>query len=238
MSHILEHPLPSQSEAPAVELSLQDVVSPARRHFLTLATVVGGAVFAEAIFNPARADLVAKVGKIFYLDPIVLNFALDLEELQSDFFARAPTSPGFGGLTEMQKNVIFNIAAQDKVHFATLRGVRSLRGDRAARANQAASTRPRFYRYGRSGSGEELLKTALDIKETGLFAYHGAVGLLKDASLLATAAAIAGVEGRHTAALRETMGLDPVPAPYEGALVAQTSGRRLSKYGFVGGAQL
>jgi len=37
---------------------------------------------------------------------------------------------------------------------------------------------------------------------------------------------------------RESMGLDPVPAPFEGALTAQVSGQKLTKYGFVGGATL
>lgn len=236
MSHSPENTMPDANAAPvALETGVK---SPARRQLLTLATAVGGAAFAGALFNPARADLVAAVGKIFYLDPIVLNFALELEELQADFFSRATSSFGFAGLDERQKNVIFNIAAQDKAHFEQLGKIRSLRGDRAARSNQASSARPKFFKYGSLNTKDQLLTAALDIKENGLFAYHGAVGLLKDPGLITTAASIAGVEGRHTAALRETMGLDPVPAPYEGALEAQVSGRKLARYGFVGGAQL
>lgn len=236
MSQSLENTMPE--DASSLEAPDSGIKSPARRQILAMATALGGAAFAGALFNPARADLVAAVGKIFYLDPIVLNFALELEELEADFFSRATSSFGFAGLDERQKNVIYNIAAQDKAHFEKLSGIRSLRGDRAARANQSESMRPRFFKYGNLNTKDELLTTALDIKENSLFAYHGAVGLLKDPGLLLAAASIAGVEGRHTAALRESMGLDFSPAPYEGALEAQVSGRKLARYGFVGGAQL
>ena len=215
------------------------VKSPARRQLLAMATALGGAAFAGALFNPARADLVAAVGKIFYLDPIVLNFAVELEELQADFFSRTAAAPGFGGLTERQSNVLTAISAQDRTHFEQLAALRAKRGDTASRGgNMASSRRPRTFRYGSLGTSDELLRTALDIKENSLFAYHGAVGLLKNKDLLLAAAAIAGVEGRHTAALREAMGLDPLPAPFEGALEAQVSGRKLSRYGFVGGSSL
>lgn len=236
MSQILENTMPEDASPP--EAPDSGVKSPARRQILAMATALGGAAFAGALFNPARADLVAAVGKIFYLDPIVLNFALELEELEADFFSRATSSFGFAGLDERQKNIMFNIAVQDKAHFEQIGKIRSLRGERAARANQASSTRPKFFKFGSLNTKDDLLTTALDIKENSLFAYHGAVGLLKDPGLLTVAAGIAGVEGRHAAALRESMGMDPVPAPYEGALEAQVSGRKLARYGFVGGAQL
>lgn len=237
MSHSIENTMPDAA-SPLETAPETGIKSPARRHLLALGTALGGAAFAGAIFNPARADLVAAVGKIFYLDPIVLNFAVELEELEADFFTRATSSFGFAGLDERQKNVFFNIAAQDKAHFQQLGAIRSLRGDRRSRANQSESNRPRFFKFGNLNTSNELLATALDIKENSLFAYHGAVGLLKDPGLLLAAASIAGVEGRHTAALREAMGLDPIPAPYEGALEAQVSGRKLARYGFVGGASL
>ncbi len=241
MSHALENIVPADAlnSDPALDNRVDNgVKSPARRQILALATAVGGVALSGAIFNPARADLVAAVGKIFYLDPIVLNFAVELEEMGADFFSRVTSSFGFAGLDERQRNVFFTIAAQDKVHFEQLSAIRGLRGDTASRASQSESRRPRFFKYGNLNTKDELLKTALDIKETSLFAYHGAAGLLKDPGLLLAAVGIAGVEGRHTAALRETMGLDPAPAPYEGALEAQVSGRKLARYGFVGGASL
>ncbi|PQV64245.1 Ferritin-like domain-containing protein [Abditibacterium utsteinense] len=240
MSQTLENSMPNAASETSSEISQapdNGIKSPARRHFMALGTALGGAAFAGALFSPARADLVAAVGKIFYLDPIVLNFALELEELESDFFSRVTTSSGFGALDERQQNIFYTIASQDKAHFEKISSIRDLRGDTGARRNQASSLgRPKFFRYGPLGNKDEVLGAALDLKENALFAYHGAVGLIKDASLLSVAASIAGVEGRHVSALRESMGLDPVPAPFEGALEAQVSGRKLARYGFVGGA--
>lgn len=224
------------------EVAPEGVPSPARRHLLALGAALGGAAFAGALFQPAHADLVASLGKVIYLDPIVLNFAFELEELEADFFARALSAGGADKITGRQRNALSLIAAQDQEHFEQLGRIRDKLGYKPARhfesSNTEASRRPRVFHYGDLGSGQELLATALDLKETALFAYHGAAGLINDASLLAAAVAIAGIEGRHAAVLRESMGLDPVPAPFEGALTAQVSGRKLSKYGFQGGGVL
>ena len=83
-------------------------------------------------------------------------------------------------------------------------------------------------------SRDSLFSTALDIKETVLFAYHGAVDIVAKDSLM-LAAAIAGVEGRHVAVLRELNGMDPVPTPFERRMYPDAVGKRLAKYGFNGG---
>jgi hypothetical protein len=238
--------MPDPSIEPTVnEASHQvgpDVKSPARRQLLALGTAICGATVAGAIFNPARADLVAGLGKVLYLDPIVFNFAFELEELESDFFNRLSSTGAYGSLTTQEQNVLEVIAAQDREHFQALVSLRDKYGYKAAgkleSSNTSASRRPRTFKTGVMGDRTSLLSAALDLKENALFAYHGAVGLLKDPALLEAAASIAGVEGRHVAVLREVMGLDPVPAPFEGALEAQVAGRKLAKFGFNGGAKL
>ena len=55
--------------------------SATRRQILAMATATCGVTVAASLFNPARADLVAKLGKFLYLDPTVLNFAFEMEEL-------------------------------------------------------------------------------------------------------------------------------------------------------------
>ncbi len=100
--------------------------------------------------------------------------------------------------------------------------------------------RPRFFRYPTDAfkNRESLLNEAISLKENVLFAYHGAVDLVRDPKLLGPAAAIAGVEGRHLVVLRELAGLDPVPTSFEGQVSPQAIGDRLAKrYGFKGGAQ-
>lgn len=218
----------------------QGVKSPARRQFFALATAVGGVALAGALYKPAQADIVATLGKLFYLDPTVLNFAFAIEELESDFFGRAFRSQGFTALSANERSAFGVFAEQDTSHKMLLETMRGPLGARDAgnfeTLNASQSRRPRIFRYPALNTRDELLRSALDIKENALFTYHGAVGLVKNKSLLMTAVAIAGIEGRHAAMLRELMGMDPVPAPFEGAINATAAGKRFSKYGLNGGA--
>ncbi len=227
-------------ESPTLAADANGVKSPARRQFFALATAVGGVALAGALYKPAQADIVASLGKIFYLDPTVLNFAFAIEELEADFFARSFRTAGFQQLTGAERAAFSIFADQDQSHKTLLE---SLRGPFNARnagsfetLNASESRRPRIFTYPPLGSRDDLLKTALDIKENALFTYHGAVGLVRNKKLLGVAAAIAGVEGRHVAVLRDMMGMDPVPAPFEGAITAAVAGRKFAEYGLKGGA--
>ena len=155
-------------------------------------------------------------------------------------FPRLPRSKGWGYLDAQERNILSLMASQDAEHYAILNAARDALGFQNAGStetrNTFASRSPRFFTYPSLNDREGLLNTALDVKESVLFAYHGAVGVVRNKNLLKTAAAIAGVEGRHAALLRQAIGLDPVPAPFEGAYAAQHAGYKLAKYGFKGGA--
>lgn len=214
-------------------------MTPTRRQLLTMATATCGVTIASALFNPARADLVAKIGKLFYLDSIVLNFAFEMEELQRDLYSRMTRSKGYGLLDGKEQNLIALFANQDAEHYQVLNAARDAfgykDGGESETLNTFASRRPRMFQYPSLSSREDVLNTALDVKETVLFGYHGAVGIVRNKKLLSTAAAIAGVEGRHAAVLRMAVGLPPSTAPFEGAYDAQHTGYKLAKYGFKGG---
>jgi hypothetical protein len=227
-------------EDAALPPDAQGVKSPARRQFFALATAVGGAAFAGALFQPARADLVAKLGRIFYLDPTVLNFAFAIEELESDFFSRVTRASGYNQLPPNVRSAFGLMGLQDDAHRELLE---SLRPEFQARnagtfetPNTSASRRPRIFSYPSLNTRDQVLQTALDIKENALFTYHGAAALIGSKKLLGQAVAIAGVEGRHVSVLREMLGLDPVPAPFEGAITAQAAGNYFARYGLKGGA--
>jgi len=216
------------------------VKSPARRQFFALATAVGGVALANAIYHPAQADIVATLGKIFYLDPTVLNFAFAIEELQTDFFSRVTRSGGYNELSGEQRALFSLMGAQDQTHKELLESLRPEFQAKDAGTfetyNASESRRPRLFTYPALGNRDQVLKTALDIKENALFTYHGAASLLGSKKLLTQAVGIAGVEGRHAASLRQLMGLDPVPAPFEGAKGAEAQGNYFARYGLKGGA--
>ena len=223
-----------------LESGVEGVKSPARRQFFALATAVGGVALAGAIYKPAQADIVATLGRIFYLDPTVLNFAFAIEELQADFFARAFRTAGYRQLSGAERTAFTTMASQDETHKMILGELRTVTGAKDAGSfetlNASESRRPRIFSYPMLNSRDNLLKTALDIKENSLFTYHGAASLVRDKKLLSTAVAIAGIEGRHVMILRDVMGMDSVPAPFEGAITATTAGNKFAKYGLKGGA--
>lgn len=224
-------------------LGEQEVSSPSRRRLIA----AGAALGAAGLFlgstplgpSPGQADLVRALKGVLHLDPIVVNFALEMEELEKDFFTRVTRSKIFHTLSPREQGLFALIAREDCEHFDAINAVRESRNIKAANAfdnrNASASRQPKQFNFGKAfNSREQLYMTSLDIKETVLGAYHGAVDLVhKDT--LRLAGAIAGVEGRHVTLLRLMNQLDPVPSPFEMALGAQAAGRKLARYGFRGG---
>ncbi len=216
--------------------------SAARRQFFAVGAGAAGALMLNAAM-PAHADIVSALGKILYLEPIVVNFALEMEELECDFFNKAIISPAYAHFDEYEQNAFNLIAQEDEQHVCSLKELRDKLGDKSG--NSFSETRnmshtfetPAFtYPGGTFHSRGDLLNTAVRIKESAVFAYHGAVPLVGH-HVLAAAAAIAGVEGRHAAVLRLMNGMDPVPSPFETAVSAQKIGFDLGEYGFMGGAK-
>lgn len=229
--------LTPNAETPNAETN---VVSPQRRQMLTLG-IAGAAALGVATLaaSPTQADTLRGLKGFLYLDPLVVNFAFEMEEMESEFFRRAVVSSGYEMLNEREKSVFNLIANEDLEHFEAIGKLRARNNNKSAGSletpNASSSRRPGLFTFGGSfNSRDRLFSTALDIKETVLFAYHGAVDIVaKDTLMLA--AAIAGVEGRHVAVLRELNGLDPVPEPFEKRLYPDAVGKRLKKYGFNGG---
>ncbi len=213
---------------------------PARRRLLGMG-VLGGAALAAGVLSakPASADIVDFLDKFLDLDPIVINFAYRMEELQAEYFGRAVSSKGFGQMSGRERSVIALIAQQDREQFEAIGRLRERLGvknyDHYDQPNASASPSPRSFTFGNAfNSRDELLKTAIEIKSLSVASYHGAVNFV-DRGNLTFAAAIAGTDGRHLSVLREIAGLDPVPSSFEEAKSPQETGRLLSKYGFTGG---
>lgn len=228
----------------AHSLEGSEVALPARRRLIVAGAAVGAAslLLGATPMGPTagHADLVRSLKGLLHLDPIVMNFAFELEELQKEFFNNALLGDAYDALQPREKNAFNLIAREDKEHFETIKKLRERTGNknggRFNSPNASSGRRPRFFNFPKNAFKDraKLFSTALDIKETSLFAYHGAVDLVhKDTLMLA--AAIAGVEGRHVALLRELNGMDPIPSAFEAAMGAQSAGAHLGRYGFRGG---
>lgn len=232
-------PHTNTKEPAEVEASQRNELVLSRRALLGAGAGIGAGVLLAG--STANADILRSLRGVIHLNPLIVNFAFEMEALEADFFARASQSKAFGQLPLRARSVFNQIAYDDMQHFEAIKGLRAERGYKGAthfESPNASSTRlPRVFTYPSKAFSqpEGLLSTAINIKTTVLQAYHGAVDLVDKETLMA-AAAIAGVEGRHLAILLEVAGQDPVPSPFEGAISSQKAGEILSRYGFKGGS--
>ena len=206
-------------------MNTETITNTERRGFLgtaarTAAVVAGatllGPTIAYAVTPPLKYKDIFKPG-ILNLpgglragdDVQVLNYALTLEDLESDLYVQAVQRLTTGGTNKLGKQIpglglgdmepdvkylkIFTEVEAEHRDF--LRGsLNSLFTDLAVR--------PYKYDFGmETKSREEVLDLVLTAEGIGTAAYLGAVPFLKTRLFITAAAAIQGTEARHTATL-------------------------------------
>ena len=177
-----------------------------RRSFLKYAGLVGvgASLVAGGVLNApyaaANAPAVAKG------DLDILNYALTLEYLESDFYA---TGLAKGFLSGRELELITPIGDHEKQHVAAVtQTIKSLGG--------TPVDKPKItYPAGTFDSRDKFLATASVFEELGVTAYHGQVPLIKSGDILGAAASIAGVESRHAAVIATLIGGNPFPNQIE-----------------------
>jgi hypothetical protein len=173
-------------------------------------------------------------------DSDYLNFALNLEYLEAEFYLRAATGTGLSAtdtgnatttvvvpsttmipnLTTAQQNYIYEIAQNELDHVRFLRS--ALATDAVSRPNidlmnsfnAAASAAGIGSSFNPFSSYEAFLVGAFVFEDVGVTAYHGAAGLLSNTTTgktyLAAAASILAVEAYHAAEIRTLLIADSV----------------------------
>lgn len=174
-----------------------------RRNFLRWAAVTGAG---GSLALAARGRLASASNDA--TDIGILNYALTLEHLESDFFAKGVKS---GLLSGRELELVRPIVQHERDHVAAMTAtIKALGGKPAAK--------PRFsYPKGTFADKATWLKTASTLEELAVSAYHGQVTRIQSYKVLGAAAAIAGTESRHAAILAELSGANPLPAPIEAA---------------------
>ena len=178
-----------------------------RRSFLKYAGLVGvgtsfaiggGLLTAPAAFGSSAA--------IDSSDLDILNYALTLEYLESDFYAMGLQA---GLLSDRELELVTPIGDHEKEHVTAVTGAVTAFGGTPV-------AKPKItYPAGTFDSRESFLKNASMFEELGVTAYHGQVPLIKDPDVLASAASIAGVESRHAAVIATLIAGNPFPNPIE-----------------------
>ncbi len=174
-----------------------------RRSFLKYAALIGVGGTLAATLPISNVSAASQFGEG---DLGILNYALTLEYLEADFYAKGIADPKMLG---DDFKYIEPIAKHEAAHVEALTAtVKKLGGTPAAK--------PTFkYDADLFTDKVKFLKTASVFEETGVKAYHGQVTLVKDGGILGAAASIAGVESRHAAVLAYLNKTKPVPAPVE-----------------------
>ncbi len=141
-------------------------------------------------------------GAIPASDIAILNFALTLEYLEAEFYAQAVAKGNFSGET---RSFASKVAAHEAAHVAFLKKT----------LGRKAGKKPKFNFKDTVTNGAKFQATANVLEDTGVAAYLGQVGDIKNKTVLKAAGSILPVEARHASWIREIRGRGgpPVPAP-------------------------
>lgn len=203
-----------------------------RRDMLRLGGIGALALSATLLTNMPSAQALAPS------DTRALRFLEEVEILQCEFFQRAAASAAAFSLKESEREVIFQLAEQDREHKEWFRLARTKMGVAEFGGfytpNTSQSRPPRLFNFPAKvfSSRQQMFPFALRLKETATGAYHGLVATARQPEIIEALAALAGVEGRHAAALRQISGLDPAPTAFEPALSPEVVMNRLSDFAF------
>ena len=143
----------------------------------------------------------------FGSDVEVLNYALTLEFLESEFYRQGNES---GLLSGKEAEYLKTIGADEDAHVAAISDTIMKIGGTPVKAPAVD--------FGKAfGTRKSYLETAHVFENLGVSAYLGAAGAIQNKDILQAAAGIFGVEARHAAIIGNLLGLSPEGGVYMGA---------------------
>jgi hypothetical protein len=181
------------------ELAQVEVSGMTRSSFILRGALAAGAVYGTTAVTPFVSHALGASTSGDAGDVEILNFALTLEYLESDFYnAKGPTV-GLSGLAQSYAKLF---GEEEQAHVVALtETIKTLGG--------TPVTKPTFSFPVTSQSS--FLALASVLENTGVGAYNGAGPSLSSKKVLAAAGSIVQIEARHAAAIDLLIGQSPTP---------------------------
>ncbi len=174
------------SDPTTPELASVEVRGLTRASFILRGALAAGAAYGAGAVSPFVGRALGASGAT---DVDILNFALTLEYLETDFYTRKAKSVGLHGEA---KSMAAMFGDQESQHVSAL--LSAIKG-----AGGTPVKKPTFvFPVNNQAS---FLDLAYTLENTGVGAYNGAGPALKNKALLGAAGSIVQVEARHAATI-------------------------------------
>ncbi len=188
------------------------------------AALGGGAILSALIPGTALAADGRPPAAFGKGDIGILNYALTLEYLESSFYNEATRA---GKITNHAlKAFLKSVTRDENAHVKLLK---SALGSKAVK-------KPKFDFMGIPRDPAKFAATSYVLENTGVHAYLGQAGNIKDAKVLLTAASIVTVEARHSGAIGLFLGKAiAANGPFDNGLSAKKILQAVKGTGFIKG---
>jgi rubrerythrin len=196
-----------------------------RADLLKRAAIGGGAILGTASLLgaiPGAAFASSKGSVRGSSDVDILNFALTLEYLEAAFYAEAVSKGKLTGATAKYAKVVASDEAQHVAFLKTALGAKAVK-------------KPMFDFKGTTAAMGSFQKTAMALEDTGVSAYAGAAPMISNKKTLSAALSVHSVEARHAAWIRNIMGVNPAPVPFDAAKTKAQVLKIVTGTGFITG---
>jgi rubrerythrin len=195
----------ASSRLVAPELATIKVHGITREAFLMRSTLAAGAAYGALSATGLISSALAESGGG---DVDILNYALTLEFLETEFYTRAAKQ--VKGLSKYESDLTKELRDNEAAHVDALSAtIKDLGGKPVAK--------PMFAFGGAFSSRTAYLKTANVLEDTGVSAYNGAAPMIRSIDVLKAAGGIVQVEARHAALIRLARKAPPAPRAFDEA---------------------
>ncbi|MGI8862861.1 MAG: ferritin-like domain-containing protein [Solirubrobacteraceae bacterium] len=176
----------TRTDIASPELAAVEVHGVTRASFILRGAMTAGAVYGAAAVGPYVGNALGATGGG---DVDILNFALTLEYLETDFYKHKAKTVGLSGEA---KSLASLIAGHEQAHVDAL--TKAIKA-----AGGTPAPKPKFVFPVTDQAS--FLKLAYVLENIGVGAYNGAGPSLSNPQYLAAAGSIVQVEARHAAAI-------------------------------------